>query len=232
MNYAKERNINIIFPALPFRSSCFEYLEKTKTFDVELAPNKMGVLAQLATKHPETLRSPHPTHSCSIYGKDNIFYSDILKNDTTFGKSSPFFKLFLRNGSMVLFGVDLYSATCFYIIEDILGDLFPIQVNLKEKYPIEVFRNNKKMYDTKVNCHDPSLIKLKNVDTTRKELLNKNQIKSYKLGKTINEVINLRNFIHAQFNLLFNGISLYGKHNLNNERIKQIKNELERINKL
>ncbi len=81
-------------------------------FEPESTPvdtNLIGILPEIARKHPDAYRSSHPLFSFTALGEDAHFFVRATPHHYPFGSESPLARLFQKDGSVILLGTD-YSA--------------------------------------------------------------------------------------------------------------------------
>lgn len=97
-------------------------------FDVRHTPCWTGIIPETFRKRTEALRSLHPTHSVSAIGAQAKFLTEGHENCITpCGVNSPYHKLALVNGCVLLFGVDLNCCTLFHTVEEFANSPYHLQ---------------------------------------------------------------------------------------------------------
>ena len=137
----------------------FGPLPDGKTFDAREAPSALGKITDVFWRLPQAKRSLSPTHSVACVGKDaEAITSGHLLDKTPFSKNSPYFKAMKKDGKVVCLGSPLHrSLTCNYLVEDELGEKFPVKVykgGLKEFVVIDTQGKKRKVL---LREHDKSL---------------------------------------------------------------------------
>lgn len=113
----------------------------TLTGDESLSPNNppvfdpqetacwTGRIPETFRKMPEAVRSLHPTHSVAAIGPDaNILLNDHVDSLTPCDERSPYGKLGrLKDGYVLLIGVDLNSCTLLHYVEELAGVNYHLQ---------------------------------------------------------------------------------------------------------
>lgn len=132
-------NGTIIFPAWHFTYRAEEYLKKGLVFDVKRSPSVLGLLPELARRHPEAIRSIHPLNSIVAIGNyahelvgthGNSIYPD--------DEDSPFYKMMQYDGIIIGIGVDTNFLSFVHCPEDVLKKKFPIQTKMDEIFEAKV----------------------------------------------------------------------------------------------
>lgn len=138
--YVMDKGYTILCPALPIKGSSLDYLKSITEFDVRSAPNAMGTISCYYGRQPEALRSLSPTHSVVAYGNRAVYYTqDHNLSETPFTENSPYFRLMLEGGSLLMFGATLNSLTFRHIVEDMIGEeSFPVKVYDRRRFEIRL----------------------------------------------------------------------------------------------
>jgi aminoglycoside 3-N-acetyltransferase len=89
-------------------------------FDVKDSPCWTGKIPETFRKRPDSVRSLHPTHSVSAIGtKAKYFTEGHEKSITPCGLDSPYHKLALSDGYVLMLGVGLECCTLFHTAEEL-----------------------------------------------------------------------------------------------------------------
>jgi aminoglycoside 3-N-acetyltransferase len=121
----------------------------------------VGYLSEYFRTRPGTQRSLHPTHSvCGIGAGAADLLADHFVDDTPCGPHSPFHKLFLRGGKILMLGCGLAPNTTMHAIEELVQPpyLFSYKPKvytlvdsagrtLEKSYRTHGFRNCEQRYD-------------------------------------------------------------------------------------
>jgi aminoglycoside 3-N-acetyltransferase len=96
------------------------YLQDPPTVhDTRSTPSCVGYLAEYFRRRPGTVRSVHPTHSvCAPGGAAAEWLGDHILDDTPCGPHSPFSKLALRGGKILMLGCGLEPNTTMHAVEE------------------------------------------------------------------------------------------------------------------
>lgn len=119
-------NGTILFPTYPKLTS-LKFLEAEKVFNINKTPSYMGILSELARRHPKAVRSLHPTKSVVAIGK----YAVELTNEHSesiypYGEQSPYYKINNYNGKTIGIGVSTKNLSCIHCVDDIMKEDFPV----------------------------------------------------------------------------------------------------------
>lgn len=106
-------------------------------FDPRIHGTNMGALPEAFLKFSGVHRSIHPTHSVSAIGKHAQYLTEAHHlAPSVFGKGSPWQRFHELNGKVLGIGISMGPVTFYHLLEDTLGDNFPIKVWIDETYTI------------------------------------------------------------------------------------------------
>lgn len=77
----------------------------------------MGKIAECFHRHPETIRSPHPAHSFTAWGKQAAYWMSEQPIADSFGKGSPLGKMMEADVKILLIGTGFDSCTALHYAE-------------------------------------------------------------------------------------------------------------------
>ena len=97
-----------------------------KTLKLDLRKNEscIGTLPIIATKHPDGVRSLHPTHSMVVFGdKEKVlkFVENEKNVDSPTNPDGCYGNIFKNDGFILLIGVGQEKNTCIHCVEEMLG---------------------------------------------------------------------------------------------------------------
>lgn len=138
--YVLDNGHTILCPALPIKGSSLDYLKSIKEFDVRTAPNAMGAISTYYGRQQGAIRSLSPTHSVIAFGEKAAYYTEGHHlSETPFTETSPYYKLIVNKGKILMFGATLKNLTFVHVIEDLIGeDLYPVKLYDPRKYSIKL----------------------------------------------------------------------------------------------
>ncbi|MDD3737904.1 MAG: AAC(3) family N-acetyltransferase [Lentimicrobiaceae bacterium] len=140
----------LLFPCWHSTKRAEELLEANTVFDVRKSPSVMGMLSELARRHPEAKRSLHPTNSIVAIGSKADYFVNTHHNDIyPCGTESPLYKLVVSNGKTIGIGVDATFMSFIHCPEDVLKSEFPFKTR------------NEKIYDATVIGYNSEEMKVK-----------------------------------------------------------------------
>ncbi len=125
-------------------------------FDPATAETGLGVIPATFLKQPNLYRSIHPTHNVSAVGKhaQHLTESHHLAS-STYGVDSPFDRLVKLDGKILGIGVSVAPITLYHMVEDMLGDEFPLPVRMDATYPIKCRTHDGELITVDVTPLDP-----------------------------------------------------------------------------
>lgn len=92
--------------------------EELPAFDPHLtAMRGMGKIPETLHRHPETLRSPHPSHSFIAWGKHAAEWMSEQPIENSFGPGSPLGKMMESDVKILLIGTGFDSCTALHYAE-------------------------------------------------------------------------------------------------------------------
>ena len=138
--YVLDSGHTILCPALPIKGSSFDYLKSIKDFDVRTAPNAMGTVSCFYGRQEGARRSLSPTHSVVALGEQSAYYTEEHHLDETpFTDKSPYFRIIVRKGKILMLGASLKNLTFNHVIEDMIGEeSFPVRVYDPRRFEIDL----------------------------------------------------------------------------------------------
>ena len=218
----------LLVPALPYNTTMKEYLDGVAGFDVRSAPNAMGAIPNILMGREGALRSVHPSHSIVALGERAADYVRHHERDATpFGPNSPYRKLTVADGSILMLGVGLNSVTNFHVYEDLLGEAMPIQVYLPTPRKVPCVRGDGSPIEVNAVCHDPKVSAIRECERARPFLQKEGAIRTVPFGESELSVIDAKGFSRTLLKMLLVGESIYGPVSLNVAQRQKVDSALE-----
>lgn len=104
-------------------------------FDPRVHGTNMGALPEAFLGFDGVQRSIHPTHSVSAIGKHAKHLTEAHHlAPSVFGEGSPWQRFHALNGKVLGIGISMGPVTFYHLIEDTMGDRFPIKVWMDETF--------------------------------------------------------------------------------------------------
>lgn len=117
----------LIVPTLSYASVTVDQ----PVFDYQNTPSCVGAVSEYVRNMPEAIRSVHPTHSCAAIGmRAKEFTSDHHLDNTPVGPHSPFFKLRMTHGKILMLGCGTACNTSMHGVEELFGTFYVLTPNL------------------------------------------------------------------------------------------------------
>jgi aminoglycoside 3-N-acetyltransferase len=140
---------SLLFPAWHFTERAEDHLQKNRIFDIRKSPSALGLISELARRHPKAIRSLHPTTSIVAIGKHaELLLRDHGKSIYPCDEKSPFYKMMAFNAKIIGLGVTTEFLSFIHCPEDVL----------KEKFPFKTRTNN--VFTVKIRDYDGNLHEL------------------------------------------------------------------------
>jgi aminoglycoside 3-N-acetyltransferase len=104
-------------------------------FDYEKSPSLVGAVSEALRRHPQALRSFHPSHSVSAIGPRAVDLTRAHLASTPLGEDSPFHRLARWGGQVLLLGCDHRSNSLLHVAEVLAGMVYvDIPFSRNQKY--------------------------------------------------------------------------------------------------
>lgn len=98
-------------------------------FDPRIHGTNMGAMPEAFLSSPNVCRSIHPTHSVSAIGRHARYLTEAHHlAPSVFGNGSPWQRFHELNGKVLGLGISMGPVTFYHLLEDTLGDKFPLNV--------------------------------------------------------------------------------------------------------
>jgi aminoglycoside 3-N-acetyltransferase len=115
-------------------------------FDIRNTRSHVGILSEMARKHPNAIRSGHPMQSFVAIGKDAEKFN--VNNYSGYGSDSPFGVLRRLNGKIGLLGIpDSKGNSSYHHIEQMNGVKYRILRQFTENYTDWDGKTEKRTYE-------------------------------------------------------------------------------------
>lgn len=104
-------------------------------FDPRIHGTGMGALPEAFMTFPGVERSIHPTHSCAAIGRNARFLTATHHlAPSVFGPGSPWERCLELDGKVMGLGISMGPVTFYHLLEDMVGDAFPLPVRMEKSY--------------------------------------------------------------------------------------------------
>ena len=146
----------IVMPTYPHRDM-LGYLENySEKFDVRKSPSLNGAITEYFRRSEGAVRSLHPTHSLTAWGKDaRKFMEGHEKSSSPYDENTPYKKIIDANIKVLLVGVNFDHMSVIRCIDDLVED-YPLNPYIRNKiYTVEMIDYEGKTIQISTPCHDP-----------------------------------------------------------------------------
>lgn len=128
-------------------------------FDPRQHGTHMGALPEAFLATPGVLRSIHPTHSVSAWGRHaDAVTADHHRAPSVFGVGSPWERfLHLPQAKVLGIGISMGPVTYYHLIEDQMGDDFPVPVWGERTYQMPCLDHLGQRCTVPVRAFDPAI---------------------------------------------------------------------------
>ncbi|MBN8703411.1 MAG: AAC(3) family N-acetyltransferase [Bacteroidetes bacterium] len=186
------------------------YLEENPVFDVRNTPSLYGTITETFRKMPGVKRSIHPTESVAAKGPlASYFVEEHFNQLTPYNDKSPFYKLCLKNGKILLLGVKVEVCINLHVVEDLLPSYMP-DVYYPKNFKANVidYEGVRHTVDTKV--HDPKYAYIRKPNSLQRYFDEAGIIKHGKIGNADAMLIDANEMLQCMIRI-FNerGITMY-----------------------
>lgn len=217
----------LLVSALPYRGSFASWLKEDWVFDVRTAPISMGAINERIANMDGAHRSIHPTHSVVAIGpKAEEYTCEHHLGQTPFSSYSPYYKLIINRGKVLLFGTKLNNMTLVHAIEDMLGDTHPVKVYEKKLFDIKCIDNNGKFLTVHTPVHSRFQGLFRDGMRMYDTLVKCDVIKTVKIGESEISLVDCYGYTMAYLDFLASGHSIYGTHRVTEKLLRRI-NEIK-----
>lgn len=227
-----DKGNTILGIAIPLKGSTLEYLSSIKRFDKD-APIGMGVISTYYARQEGACRSLNPTHSVVAYGPRAEEYTATHHLDKTpFTEKSPYYKLLERNGGILMIGAGIKHLTIMHIVEDMLGELYPIRIYDKREFPVDIYKDDKCIYHGVYKAHSKWSGALRTMLYVPYQIKHLPSTKVIPIGAAELIYMNAREAVLCELKELRKGNSIYGWCYINKACRERINYWIDRINKM
>lgn len=199
----------LLFPAWHFNQRAEEYLKSGKVFDIRRSPSALGLLSELARRHPLARRSLHPTTSIVAIGKQ----ADYLVNDHGTSvypcdETSPFFKMMEFHAKIIGLGVTTEFLSFVHCPEDVMKDKFPFKTRSSGIFSAKALDHTGQLHEVKTLVADKA-IGHRNIPGFISRHISPQAAKEFSVRQNRFFVVNATQFYSEVVNLSEKGITIY-----------------------
>lgn len=189
-------------------------------FDPRIHGTNMGALPEAFLQFEGVQRSIHPTHSVSAIGKHARHLTEAHQlAPSVFGLGSPWQRFHELNGKILGLGISMGPVTFYHLVEDTMGERFPIHVWMDETFHMPCKGWQGEDYLVPVRAYRPELppirIDHKSRDDLRAFMWNSvtqaELATTGKVGQASTWTLDAKPFFKHMENLATHGITIYTK---------------------
>ena len=212
-DYVLDGGHTILCPALPIKGSSLDYLKSIREFDVRTAPNAMGTISTYYARQEGAKRSLSPTHSVVAFGAKAEFYiGEHHLSETPFTEKSPYFRIMLEGGRILMFGASLKNLTFNHVVEDMIGEeLFPVHVYDPEEFEIDLINEDGFRMKGVFRAHSHKSGRLRDSAEVMDRVLNLPSTRTFPLGCGEVILLDARDVCLCLLNSLQEGLTTMGR---------------------
>jgi len=192
--------------------------EKDYVFDPRVHGTDLGAIPSMFLRFPGIKRSIHPTHSVSALGKDASYLTEAHHGSPSpFGARSPWQRLVELGGKVLGLGISMGPVTFYHLLEDMVGDEFPLRVKLPEIHYLKCLDWSNSLIEVPVRPFDPQCVE-RRIDSKGREDLRQYFWKEFeragllsvgKVGQALSWAVDARPFYDHLYNLMKQNITIY-----------------------
>ncbi len=218
-----DKGFTLLFPAIPMKGSSEDYIKQITTFDVRTAAISTGVINQYYSFLPNAERSLSPTHSVIAIGPKSTYYTEGHHlSDTPFKENSPYYKLLINKGKVLMLGAKLKHLTLIHVVEDLLGDDYPVRIHTKRSFEINIINNDGDNFKSNFKTHSKYRGVFRDMTDVSNDLRNLHSTQIIPLGDGEFVLMDAIEIVLYLFENLKSGNSPYGRHKISKQANEKI----------
>ena len=204
-------NGTIVMPT--FAQGSMKEIVENRPFDVRKTPSEAGLLTEVFRRMKGVERSLHPYHSVAAKGPLATWLVEgHAASLTPFGKYTPFGRLVEAKGKILVMGVSLHwSLTIVHVVEDIMGEDFPVPVYLDEPICGVVIDENGTERTVSTKVHDDRIRKHMNISLIHTYLKDLDCMRTKRMDGIILHLLDASKVVARLVGLARRGITVYGE---------------------
>ena len=218
-----DKGFTLLFPAIPMKGSSEDYIKQITTFDVRTAAISTGVINQYYSFLPNAERSLSPTHSVIAIGPKSTYYTnDHHLSDTPFKENSPYYKLLINKGKVLMLGAKLKHLTLIHVVEDLLGDDYPVRIHTKRSFEINIINKDGDNFKSNFKTHSKYRGVFRDMTDVSNDLRNLHSTQIIPLGDGEFVLMDAIEIVLYLFENLKSGNSPYGRRKISKQANEKI----------
>lgn len=148
----------MLFPTYP-PGVAHEFLASGEVYDVRTSPSHTGLLTEIARRHPDAVRSLHPTKSACAIGPKAVELTDGHPDSPyPYDANSPYAKIMAHGGKVIGIGVATRNLSFVHAVDDFLKDDFPVRPYLDQVFEARCINYDGSVEIVRTYAHDMSKI--------------------------------------------------------------------------
>ena len=203
---------HILMPNSPNAHFQLDYIRKLKEFDVENSKSQLGVITEVFRNHPQAKRSWHPTEPVSCIGPNAAYFiEDHYKSLTPYTSESPFYRVAVQKGKILMIGVTLANAgTSLHLLEDAIGSDFKFPIYYDETFRVKVRDPFGDIHEVETKVHNPTYSKKRKCDELIPMFEKEGALKQVKIGNANTLLFDAEKMLQVMLdNYRTEGVTMY-----------------------
>jgi len=154
------REGTLLFPTYSINGTMYQTLKEAATsqqvvFDAIKTPSNLGAIPEAFRKHPDAVRSVHPTHSFAAIGPEaKRLVATHHTCGSNFGRGSPMAEILDGSGWLLGLGTNLGNVTLYHCVEEIETD-FPFNVYTNDSpFDVKCRDADRNVHVMRLGAHD------------------------------------------------------------------------------
>ena len=187
-------------------------------FDPAVHGTGLGALPIAFLKLPGVFRSLHPTHSVSAIGQHAAYITESHHvAPSIFGRDSPWERFLRLDGKVLGLGVTMGPVTFYHMLEDFVGEAFPLPVRMKEAHSLRCRDKSGNIVTVPVVPLDPHFMTRRIDNPARpdlrdyfwREFSRSGLLSTHRVGESVSWSIGAQAFYAHLEKLMHEGITIY-----------------------
>jgi len=204
----------VMMPTLSFSGTAVAYAREGKVFDPRKTPSQVGLLTEVFRRSKGVARSLHPTHSVAVFSTEaDYFVKDHHLAGTPCGAGTPFFRLFEKDGKILLLGVGMAALTFFHCVEELVERELPFSPFTSEVFIMQCSVDGKIVETAPMRLYDPGVSGRRDLSILENALRRKGAWHQEKVGNLKLIALKAADILFITRELAKQGIYCYRKAN-------------------
>ena len=201
---------NLLMVSLPTTGASYEYLGRTKVFDVRRTPSRMGLVSEFFRRRDDVVRSLHPSHPVLAHGPQAQWIVEGHESCLfPCGPDTPFDRAVELDGKLVFFDCQLNKMTFFHWLEHRIQDRVDLPLYGKDLFEVRVVDQHGKEAVVRTYAFSKEAIQRRRAHLLHDELWKRGLVRRGRIGNTEILVVNLRDIIRCVDEMADRGVFFY-----------------------